>query len=69
MEKIYASAKTINQMKQAYRLHNDCTKVVELAAEMNRLFDTNEFMAVEVLEPNTNKLIGYGMISTMVVCM
>ena len=69
MEKIYASAKTINLMKRAYRLHNDCTKVVELTAEMNRLFETNEFMVVEVLEPNTNQLIGYGMISTMVVCM
>ena len=69
MEKIYASDKTINHMKQAYRLHSDCTKVIELATEMNRLFDTNEFMAVEVLEPNTDKLIGYGLISTMVVCM
>lgn len=69
MEKIYASAKTIKHMKEAYRLHNECTKVVELAAEMNRLFDTNEFMAVEVLEPNTDKVLGYGMISTMVVCM
>lgn len=69
MEKIYASAKTIKHMKKAYTLHNECTRAVELAADMNRLFNTNEFKTVEVLEPNTNQLIGYGMISTMVVCM
>lgn len=69
MEKIYASAKTIKHMKRAYRLFSECTKAVELTADMNRLFNTNEFVAVAVLEPNTNKLIGYGMISTMVVCM
>lgn len=69
MEKIYASAKTINHMRIAYRLFSECTRAVELAADLNRLFDTNEFMAVEVLEPNTDKLIGYGLISTMVVCM
>ena len=68
MEKIYASAKTIEHMKSAYTLHSECTRAVELAAAMNRLFNTNEFMAVEVLEPNTDKVIGYGMISTMVVC-
>lgn len=69
MKKIYASAKTIKHMRIAYRLFSECTKAVEIAADMNRLFNTNEFMAVEVLEPNTNQLIGYGMISTMVVCM
>ena len=69
MEKIYASVKTIKHMKRAYRLYSECTKAAEQAADMNRLFGTNEFMAVAVLEPNTNKLIGYGMISTMVVCM
>ena len=56
-------------MKRAYRLYSECTKAAEQAADMNRLFGTNEFMAVAVLKPNTNKLIGYGMISTMVVCM
>lgn len=68
MEKIYASAKTIKHMKEAYRLYNECSKAEEMAAEMNRLFETNEFLAVKVLEPNTDKILGYGMISTMVVC-
>lgn len=69
MEKIYASAKTIKHMKEGYRLFSESTRAVELAADMNRLFETNEFMAVEVLEPNTDNVLGYGMISTMVVCM
>jgi len=69
MEKIYASAKTIKHMNEAYRLYNEYSKAEEMAAEMNRLFETTEFMAVEVLEPNTDKILGYGMISTMVVCM
>jgi len=68
MKKIYASAKTIKYMRRSYRLFSERTRAVELAADMNRLFDTNEFMPVSVLEPNTDKLIGYGMISTMVVC-
>jgi hypothetical protein len=68
MKKIYASAKTIKHMRRSYRLFSERTRAVELAADMNRLFDTNEFMPVSVLEPNTDKLIGYGMISTMVVC-
>ena len=69
VEKIYASTKTIKHMKETYRLFSEYTRATELAADMNRLFETNEFISVEVLEPNTSKLIGYGMISTMVVCM
>lgn len=68
LEKIYASAKTLKHMKRTYRLFSERTRAVELAADMNRLFDTNEFMAVAVFEPGTDKLMGYGMISTMVVC-